>query len=67
VQTLRVLEVTVAAPSLLVVTLAKKISLKTGLEGMFKIVGGFGMACAPAGTDHRPTESMSRVAATTAR
>ena len=43
-QTLGVLEVTEVTPSLLVTTLAVKLPPKTGLAGMFEIVGVVGVA-----------------------
>jgi len=44
VQMLGVLDVTEVTPSLLVTTLAVKAPPKTGLDGMFEIVGGVGVA-----------------------
>jgi len=44
VQTLGVLEVTEVTPSLLVLRVAVKPPPKTGLDGMFEIVGDIGVA-----------------------
>lgn len=64
VQTSGVLDVTVGAPSLLVVTDAGKVPLKTGLKGMFEMVGGFGATGAPsAAVDHGPYERVTNAIA----